>query len=268
MEYQDLIVENREGVALVTLNRPEKLNALGPRIVHELLHVVETSERDDNVKVLMFTGNGRAFCAGADLTGDQSEADELDEAAGYRRMKRGAIGRWGVLFSALADYPKPTIAAVNGIAAGGGLSLSLICDLRIVSAEARFIAVFVRRAMVPDTGTSFSLPQLIGPSRAMEMMFTGDEVSAEQADRWGLVNRVVPHEQLLPEAMALATRIARGPSVAIELAKRLVTEQTRAGFGRQMESEAWAQNVIGSTEDREEGQLAFIEKRQPQWKGR
>ncbi|MCA9829282.1 MAG: enoyl-CoA hydratase/isomerase family protein [Dehalococcoidia bacterium] len=268
MEYQDIIVEQREGVALVTLNRPEKLNALGPRIIHELLHFVETSERDDAVKVVVFTGNGRAFSAGADLTGDRSESDALDEAAGYRRMKEGAIGHWGVLFSALANYTKPTIAAVNGIAAGGGLSLSLICDMRIASTEARFIAVFVRRALVPDTGSSFTLPQLIGPARAMEMMFTGDEVTAEQADRWGLVNRVVPHEQLMTESMALATRVARGPSIAIELAKRLVTDQTRTGFTRQMQSEAWAQTVVGTIEDREEGIRAFLEKRQPQWKGR
>ncbi len=268
MEYRDIILDQRDGVALVTLNRPEKLNSLGPRIVHELLHFVETSARDDDVCCVVFTGAGRAFCAGADLTADQSELAALNEAAGYRRTKEGAIGHWGVLFDALANYPKPIIAAVNGVAAGGGLSLTLVSDIRIVSEQAKFIAVFVRRALVPDTGSSFTLPQSIGPSRAMEMMFTGDEVSAEQAERWGIANRVVPHEHLLPEAMAMATRIARGPSIAIELAKKLVTDQYRTGFTRQMQSEAWAQNVMGTVQDRKEGMLAFIEKRQPQWRGR
>jgi len=218
--------------------------------------------------VLVITGQGRAFSAGADLTADQSEAAALNEAAGCRRIKEAAIGQWGVLFTALANYPKPIIAAVNGIAAGAGLSLSLVSDIRIASTEARFISVFVRRALVPDTGSSFTLPQLVGPSRAMEMMFTGDEVSAEQAERWGIANRVVAHDQLLPEALAMAGRIAKGPSIAIELAKKLVTDQYRTGFTRQMQSEAWAQTVVGSAEDRSEGVKAFLEKRQPQWRGR
>ena len=268
MEYREIMVDRSEGVALVTLNRPEKLNALGPRIVHELIHLVERSERDDAVKVLVFTGTGRAFSAGADLTADRSETAALDEAVGYRHVKEGVIGHWGVLFTALARYPKPIIAAVNGIAAGAGLSLSLVADIRIASTEARFISVFVRRALVPDTGASFHLPQIIGASRALEMMFTGDEVSAEQAERWGLVNRVVAADQLLPETLALAARIAAGPSIAIELTKRLITDQTRVGFGRQMQSEAWAQTVVGSAEDRNEGIRAFLEKRQPQFRGR
>ncbi|HET7736958.1 MAG TPA: enoyl-CoA hydratase/isomerase family protein, partial [Tepidiformaceae bacterium] len=211
---------------------------------------------------------GRAFCAGADLTADNTEDAALDDADGYRRMKTGAIGHWGVLFKKLATCPKPVIAAVNGIAAGGGLSLALAADLRIASTQARFIAVFVRRAMTPDTGASFHLPRLIGPARTLEMMLTGDEVSAAIAERWGLVNRVVEPEQLVTEAMHLATRIARGPSVAIELTKRLVQDMTLDGLGRQLQSEAWAQHVTSTTIDRAEGTRAFIEKRPPAWSGR
>lgn len=268
MEYRDLTLEERDGVALVTLNRPEKLNALGARIVHELMHFFDRAEREDAIKAIVITGAGRAFSAGADLTGDPSEDKDLDERDGYRRMKEGAIGHWGVLSKQLGHCPKPVIAAVNGISAGAGLSLALSADIRIASTEARFISVFVRRGLVPDTGATFYLPQLVGPSRALEMMFTGDEVTAEQAERWGLVNRVVPPEQLLDEAMALATRIARGPSIAIELSKRLVHDLTREGLGRQLQAEAWAQNVVGTAEDRAEGVRAFIEKRQPQWTGR
>lgn len=268
MEYRDIIVDLKDGVALITLNRPEKLNSMSPRLVFELLDWVEKAAVDDAVKVVVITGKGRAFSAGADLTADQAETAALTEAAGYRRIKEGAISQWGVLFTALAEFPKPIIAAVNGIAAGGGMSLSLVSDIRIVSTQARFIAVFVRRALVPDTGSSFTLPQLVGPGRAMEMMFTGDDVTAEQAEKWGIANHVVEPEELLPTAMAMAERIARGPSVAIELAKKLVTDQYRTGFTRQMQSEAWAQNVVGTIEDRAEGVKAFIEKRQPQWTGR
>jgi len=267
-EYRDLILEEHDEVALVTLNRPERLNAIGPRLVHDLLDVVERAERDDALKVLVFTGAGRAFCAGADLASDPAEDVALDEADGYRRMKLGAIGHWGVLFEALGHCPKPIIAAVNGIAAGGGLSLALAADIRIASTEARFISVFVRRAMVPDTGVSFHLPRLIGPARALEMILTGDDVAAERAAEWGLVNRVVPPDQLLGEAMALAHRIASGPSIAIELSKRLVHDVTREGLRRQLQNEAWALSAASGATDYREGRGAFLEKRPPQWTGR
>lgn len=269
MEYQDLILEQQDGVSLVTLNRPQVLNALRARTVHELIDVVEQADRDEATKVLVFTGAGRAFCSGADLSPSaQEEAAELDEAAGYRRITQGAIGRWGILFGQLGHFRKPVIAAVNGVASGGGFSLALAADIRIASTQASFISVFMRRGLVPDTGASFHLPQLIGVSRSLEMMLTGDAVSADQAERWGLVNRVVPPEQLMPEALELAHRLASGPSVTIELTKRLVHDLTREGLVRQLQNEAWAASVISRTEDVAEGRRAFFEKRQPMWKGR
>ena len=269
MEYRQLLVEKRSGIVAVTLNRPEKLNAIGARMVHELLEVVEQTRDDDASKVLLITGAGRGFCAGADLsTSDDGEAESLDEQAGGRRMREGAIGRWGVLFSTLGHYSKPVIAAVNGVAAGGGLSLALAADIRIASSEARFISVFVRRALIPDTGTTFHLPQLIGRGRAIEMMLTGDTVDAERAECWGLVNRVVESDRLLGEARALADRIASGPSVALELTKRLVDDVTRRDLDVQLQNEAWALSVAGTSADREEGTRAFLEKRHPEWTGR
>ena len=271
MSYEYLRYAFEDGVGLVTLNRPERLNAINPGLVHELLQVVETSAHDDAVKVLVFTGEGRAFCAGADvLAGYQErEADkELDERDGYRRMLEGSIGHWGVLYTALGHYPKPIIAAVNGISAGAGLSLALAADMRIASTEAKFISIFIRRGLVPDTGASWHLPQLIGRGRAMEMMFTGDEVDAETADRWGLVNRVVEPDQLLPEAMALATRLASGPTVALEMTKRLVNDVTREGLDRQIQNEGWAATRAGLAEDAGEGVKSFAEKRDPNWRGR
>lgn len=239
--------------------------------MHELLDIVERGERDEDVRVLVITGAGRAFCAGADLqaSAEDRESDvALDAHDGYRRMVQGPIGHWGVLYAALGHFSKPYIAAVNGVSAGAGFSLALAADIRIASTQARFISVFIRRGIVPDTGTSYHLPQLIGPARAVEMMMTGDEVDAVTADKWGLVNRVVEPEELLPETLKLATRLAQGPTVAIELTKRLVNDQTREGLNRQLQNEAWAGTRLQYTEDSGEGRAAFLERREPNWTGR
>ncbi len=269
--YKDMTLEIRDHVAVVTLNRPERLNAISPNLVHELLDFVERSARDDEVRVFLVTGAGRAFCAGADLQASVEDREfdvELDARDGYRRMIQGPIGHWGVLYSALGHYPKPMIAAVNGVSAGAGFSLALAADIRIASTQARFISVFIRRGLVPDTGTSYHLPQLIGRGRAIEMMMTGDEIDGATADRWGLVNRTVEHDQLMPEALKLATRLAQGPTVAIELTKRLVSDLTRGGLDVQLQNEAWAGTRLQLTEDSGEGRKAFLERREPRWTGR
>lgn len=269
--YRDCIYELREGVAIVTLNRPERLNAISPVLVHELLDIVERGARDDEVRVLLVTGAGRAFCAGADLqaTAEEREQDvEMDARDGYRRMLQGPIGHWGVLYSALGHFPKPYIAAVNGVSAGAGFSLALAADIRIASTAARFISVFVRRGLVPDTGTSYHLPQLVGRGRAIEMLLTGDEVDAATADKWGLVNRVVEPDELMPEALKLATRLAKGPTVTLELTKRLVNDLTRGGLDVHLQNEAWAGTRLALTQDSGEGRAAFLERREPRWSGR
>jgi 2-(1,2-epoxy-1,2-dihydrophenyl)acetyl-CoA isomerase len=247
------------------------LNAISPVLVHELLEIVERGARDDDVRVLLITGAGRAFCAGADLqaTAEDREHDaELDARDGYRRMIEGPIGHWGVLYSALGHFPKPLIAAVNGVSAGAGFSLALAADIRIASTQARFISVFVRRGLVPDTGTSYHLPQLIGRARAIEMLLTGDEVDAATADKWGLVNRVVEPDELMPEALKLATRLAKGPTVTLELTKRLVNDLTRGGLDVHLQNEAWAGTRLALTEDSGEGRAAFLERREARWTGR
>lgn len=271
MNYQELTLEREGGVALVTLQRPEKMNAMGAQLVHELLRVVESTSHDDDVRAMVLTGAGRGFCAGADVSGGEGAARqgrELDEAAGYRRNATAPIGHWGVLFEAMRRYPKPIIAAVNGAAAGAGMSLALVCDIRIASTNARFVSAFVHRAISPDTGSSWHLPRLIGAGRAMEMIMTGDSVDAERAERWGLVNRVVDPERLVPEALELAERIARGPSIAIELSKRLVQGSDGADFDTQLEREAWAIQVSSGSEDRKEGIRSFLERRPPEFRGR
>ena len=270
MTYKDLTVEMQDAVAVVTLQRPEKMNAMGPQLVHDLLDLLEATAHDDAVKVMVLTGAGRGFCAGADVSGGEAArklSQQLDEEDGYRRHKQAPIGHFGVLFEALSAWPKPIVAAVNGAAAGAGMSLALVCDIRIASSQARFISAFVHRAINPDTGSTWYLPQMLGKGRALEMMYTGEPLSAEEAERYGMVNRVVDPEQLLPEALALAEKIAKGPSIAIELTKRLVNDSAPT-FKMQVEREAWGLGVSGQTEDREEGVRSFLEKRPAQFRGR
>ena len=270
MTYSDLKYELSNGVALVTLNRPEKMNAMGPRLVHELLDVLESSRHDDVVKAMVITGAGRGFCAGADVSGGADTrrlSEELDEADSFRRHKAAPIGHYGVLFSALNDYPKPIVAAVNGAAAGAGMSLALACDIRLASSNARFISAFVHRAISPDTGSTFYLPQMIGKGRALELMYTGEPLSAADAERYGLTNRTLDPESLVEEAIALAEKIARGPSLAIELTKRLVNNQATT-FDMQVEREAWGLSITSDSEDRQEGIDSFLEKRPAQFRGR
>lgn len=274
MEYQQVSLERltdeAEGVAVATLRRPERMNAVGGRLVHELIDVIESTRYDDDVKVLVVTGEGRGFCAGADVGEDEAaraEGKQFVESA-YRRHTTAPIGHWGSLFSAIKAYPKPTIAAVNGAAAGAGMSLALVCDIRIASSNARFVSAFVHRAISPDTGSTYHLPRLIGSGRALEMMFTGESVDADQAAEWGIVNRVVDPERLLPESLELAERIARGPSLAIELTKRLVQQSADIDFDGQLEREAWALSIAGNSADRQEGIDSFLQKRPARFQGR
>jgi 2-(1,2-epoxy-1,2-dihydrophenyl)acetyl-CoA isomerase len=270
MEYKDITCEqDGHGVVTVTLNRPERLNAIGIQLVFEMIDVLERVEADESAKVIVVTGAGRAFCSGADQSGERpAGVSELTEDYGYRRATRAPIGHWGVLFQKLGHYPKPIIAAVNGVAAGGGLSLALIADIRIASTESSYIAVFIRRGLVPDTGASFLLPQFIGPGRASEMMMTGRRVSVEEANEWGLLNKLVAPEDLMAEATAMARQIAKGPSLSIEVTKRLIMDVTRDGIDTQLQREAWGQNIASSSEDVREGVQSFLEKREPNWKGR
>ena len=269
MKYQHILWELRDdGVGVMTLNRPDTLNAISQRMLHEMIDVFDLIERNDGVKVLVITGTGRGFCSGADQRGARDDMFEELGRQDRRRFTASPIEAYAIMPQALARCRIPVIAAVNGIAAGGGLSISLGCDMRIASTGARFSAIFIKRGLNPDTGTSFYLPRLIGSARAIEMSMTGDFVEAEVALAIGLVNRVVEPDQLMLSALELASRLASGPSVAIELTKKLIKASLDNTFDTQLSYEAWGASVCGTTEDRKEGAQSFLEKRPAAFKGR
>jgi len=262
MAYRDIILDKAEGIATLTFNRPDKLNALSLATMEEVISALEEVAADDEVRVLILTGAGRAFSSGADLSADIPKEME-------QRLRLEPFSGFGRAAMLLRNLEKPTIAAVNGIAAGGGFSLAMGCDLRIASEAARFSCIFVRRALVPDTGATFYLPRLVGTARALEMMYTGEFVDAREAERIGLVNQVVPGEELMTATLELARRIAKMSPIILGLTKRAVMKAMDTNdLAIPLAYEAWAQSIAFQTEDFQEGVKAFFEKREPVFKGR
>ena len=264
MTYESLLYEVKDGIATLTLNRPDRLNALGGTLRDDLYDAVTRSAADPEVRVMVVTGAGKGFCSGGDVKA-------MGEAkAGQRErplIEKIAPSRDRTLL-AMREAPQPIIAAVNGAAAGAGMNLALGCDLRIASTAARFTQAFVKRGLHPDWGGTYFLPRLVGTAKACEMIFTGDVIDAAEALRLGIVSRVVSPEELMPAAYELARRIAAGPPVAIRLAKRSIYDNTDLDLRAALQNETMAQNICFETEDATEGIRAFGEKRAPVFKGR
>ena len=261
-DYHDMVVTKENGVVYARLNVPERLNPLTPGVRIGLKRITEDVRWDDDAKVLVFTGTGRGFCSGADVSRDAPPGYKPPETRWELEDPRYA---WIARMKAL---DKPIIAAVNGVAAGGGLALALMADIRIAAQSARFLSVFVRRALIPDNATTWLLPRVVSTSQALRMILTGDDVKADEALRIGLVDQVVPDEELMSTVTDLAERIARGPSVTNELSKRLVYQGLTRDLYTQTIVESGFASVVGETEDVKEGRLSFQEKRPPVFKGR
>ena len=264
MTYECLLYEVKDGIATLTLNRPDRLNALGGSLREDLHDAVTRSAADPEVRVMVITGAGKGFCSGGDVKA-------MGEAkAGQRErplIEKIAPGRDRTLL-AMREAPQPIIAAVNGAAAGAGMNLALGCDIRIASTAARFTQAFVKRGLHPDWGGTYFLPRAIGTAKACEMIFTGDVIDAAEAERLGIVSRVVAPEELMPAAYEFARRIAAGPPVAIRLAKRSIYANSELDLRAALQVETMAQNICFETEDATEGIRAFGEKRAPTFKGR
>jgi 2-(1,2-epoxy-1,2-dihydrophenyl)acetyl-CoA isomerase len=263
--YEDSIFEKEEGIATLTLNLPERLNALSVGIREALLRAAEDVAQDDDTKVLIITGTGRAFCSGADVRGLAGVAEIRSGEAG----RRGIMGPLSLPALRFSQLEKPVIAAVNGVAAGAGFGLAMSCDIRIASENARFISAFVRRGLPVEWGLSYFLPRAVGTAKALEIMWTGEAIDASEAGRIGLVSKVVPPDDLMNEARGLAAKLAKGPAIAIELIKRAVYAGLQSNhLASQLGYETYAAGVCVRTEDFQEGVKAFMEKREAVFKGR
>jgi 2-(1,2-epoxy-1,2-dihydrophenyl)acetyl-CoA isomerase len=249
-------VEN--GVAWIRLNRPERMNAVNGELRSALAEAVEHADRDEGVRVVVVTGEGRAFCSGADVREFGSREGAVEEIS----------GEYEFLLGRLHTMPKPTIAAMNGVAAGIGASLALACDLRYAVPGASFVEAFVKIGLTVDGGVSWLLPRLVGSGRALEMFYTGEPMGAEEAARLGLVNRVLQPDELEPFVRGLAERLAAGPTNALGAIKRSVNYAMHSTLEEAMEFEFHLQGVQMQLEDFREGVSAFLEKRQPRFQGR
>jgi len=261
---QDLLEALKDGVAVLTLNRPDRLNAMSPSMLDALLEALARLAADPEVGVVVLTGAGRAFCSGGDVKamaeGREFGGTTLEDKAQALRS-RMEVSRW------LHEMPKPTIAMVRGAAAGAGMSLALACDLRVAGDTARFATAFARVGYSGDFGGSWFLTQLVGTGKARELYFTTDIVDAREARELGMVNRVVPDARLEEETLALAARLARGPRIAYRYMKRNFNAAESGTLKDLLDLEAWHHTRCGLTEDHREAAKAFVEKRDPVFRG-
>ena len=263
-DYKKIKVEHRDGVAVVTLNDPSTMNAAGGDTVMELTEAFKAIAAEGKARAVVLTGEGRGFCSGANLAanpaGARSDGSPPDAGAGLKTI-------YNPFVTLLRDYDLPIVTAVNGAAAGVGCSLALMGDIIVAAENAYFLQAFRRIGLVPDGGSTYLLPRLIGKARAMEMALLGEKIDAQKALEWGLINRVVPADQLMSTAMEIASELARGPR-AIGMIRKLMLTALDSEWEGALNTEAETQTVAGRTEDFREGVTAFLQKRPAAFQGR
>jgi len=256
MSQSQILSEVTDRVGVITLNRPEVMNAFGGTMREDLLQMLQQAEANKNVRCIVITGAGRAFCAGGDIASMAEMQAENDASVIPRRMKVG-----GQVVNLIRSMSKPVIAAVNGAAAGAGINLALACDLRFAAESARFSESFVKIALVPDWGGTYLLTQLVGTAKAMELMMTGDRIDAAEALRVGILNRVIPDDTFRDEVMTFARQLASGPARTLAHIKRATYIGATGTLSDALKYEEQAQEAVFLSDDAREGMRAFLEKR-------
>lgn len=263
MSYEQILVTREGGVTRIALNQPKKLNALSAKLLEELREAMQHAATDRDCRCILLTGEGRGFSAGADLT-DGS----LKFTPGQPIDYSGTLEtRYHPLVTLMREMPKPIVVAVNGTAAGAGCSIALAGDIVLAARSAKFIQVFVRIALIPDAGSTWTVPRLIGRARALRWMMSGDDLDATTAADWGLISEVCEDDQLQETAMALATRLSKGPTRSYAAIKRLVDASIDGELAPQLAREAAAQDDVGNARDALEGVMAFAQKREANFTG-
>lgn len=257
--YEFLKFEKKSGVATITLNRPEVYNALNNEITFELQAALKEAKKDDEIRVLVITGEGKAFCSGQDLKA--SSADPT------RSFSDSLHKRYNPIIQAMRDLPKPIIGRLNGVAAGAGCSIALACDIVIAAESAKLIEIFVNIGLVLDSGSSYFLPRLVGSAKAFELATMGTRVSATEAERIGLITKCVADDKLDQAISEYTDYYASAPTKAIGLMKKMLNKSQGASLNEMLDYEAYCQDIAGSTYDYKEGTTAFLEKRKAEFKG-
>ena len=262
MTYESIRFQIQNGIAVLTLNRPDRLNSFTQAMHREVRDALDTLQADKSVRVLVLTGAGRGFCAGQDLN------DRAVEPGGPGVDLGESVEKfYAPLVMTLRTLPMPVICAVNGVAAGAGANLALACDIVLAAKSASFIEAFCKLGLIPDTGGTWVLPRLIGPARAMGLALLGDKLPAEKAEQWGLIWRCVPDEALMDEAMAMAEHFAAAPTKGLAFTKKAMLASWTNTLDEQLKLEAQMMRELGYSHDYREGVAAFIAKRQPEFKG-
>ena len=258
--YQTLLYTVQDGVLTITMNRPDVFNAFNEQMKKEMNDAFKEADRDPAVRCIVLRGAGeKAFCSGQDLK---------EHVGAKRSLKESLEKSYNPLVRKMRSIEKPVIGMINGVAAGAGLSVALACDMRIMSSTAKLIEVFIRIGLVPDSGSHWFLPRLVGMAKAFEYATTGRDVSAEEAERVGLVNKSVPPDQLEKVTMELASSFAKAPTKAIGLIKRTLNKALASDLDSILDYEAYIQEIEASMDDHKEGIAAFLEKRAAQFKGK
>jgi 2-(1,2-epoxy-1,2-dihydrophenyl)acetyl-CoA isomerase len=263
MAYETIEFEITDGVAVLTLNRPDRMNSFNTEMHAEVRDALKQVKQDSSVRCLLITGNGRGFCAGQDLS-DRN----VDPNAEMPNLGESIEKNYNPLIRTLQGLGMPVICAVNGVAAGAGANIAFACDIVLAARSASFIQAFCKIGLVPDSGGTWTLPRLVGHARAMALSMLGDKISAEQAQSWGMIWQVVDDERLKDEALSLAKRLATQPTKGLALIKRAIQSSWSNSFDEQLDLERDLQTLAGRTEDYREGVKAFMEKRPPEFKGK